>query len=163
MARPISWPNKITGASPEALKFYQLVAELQESTAFADCHVFTGAHIGGLPHIAVDKKTTNLPKRLCLFLGVPYRKQLCNTPSCMNPFHYVDLNLQHAFATAPEVAEPAVLPLPPLLELKESVLYVVNNMDLPNPPSFEDVRPHIHPDDLPDEQLHKVIQQWNTI
>lgn len=159
MARPVSWPSKITGASPEAMEFYELVAKLQRTTAFADCHVYHGARIGDLPHVAFGTTTTNLPRMICGFLGIPYRKRLCNTPGCMNPFHYTNVAMQQAFVS-PEFAETPVVPLVDKEAYRELIQYVIDEHEIPTPPTFENIRKYVPVEDMDDLTLKETIQSW---
>jgi hypothetical protein len=151
MARPISWPDKIT-APEEALEFYRHVSKLQRSEAFKECHVFDGALIHDVPHVRWEKTTTNLPRMICGFLGLPYRRQHCNTKGCMNPFHFVDVNRIVAFHSEERLEVP-LTNTPNLEEYVELVKHIIDANDLKLPVTFTEIRPLIEAEDMDDTTL----------
>ena len=151
--RPPKWADKID-CPPEAKEFYELIQKLQTSTAFRDCHVFSGASINHVPHISWDNTVTALPKVILGFLGIPYRRQICKTHGCANPFHYVDAGLGKV--TLKGLKGPIPEPHRPdsneaLIELVE---YHIDKAGFePDEATFENVRPLIPQEDITDELL----------
>ena len=156
IGRPVEWHTKID-APPEALEFYALIAKLQKGVAFRDCHVYTGTMVNDMPHVAFRKSTTNLPKTICIFLGIPYRKRKCGTSGCVNPFHHVDVAMQGAFSPN-EGTGGLILPPIDLHAYKEVVDAVMDEEGIK--PIFEDIRPFIPQEDMTDETLRKVIHEF---
>jgi hypothetical protein len=158
MARPPKWAEKIQ-APEDAMEFYRLIQKLQTSTAFRECHPFSGATINHVPYISWENSTTALPKVLLGFLGIPYRQQICKTHGCANPFHYVDVGLQTP--TLKGLKGPTSSPHRPdsteaYIELIE---YEVDKagVDL----NFESVRPLIPVEDISDELLNLAIAKMS--
>ncbi len=158
MPRPPKWADKIS-APPEAMEFYRLIQKLQTSTAFRECHPFSGAIINHVPYISWDNTVTGLPKTILGFLGIPYRKQLCKTHGCANPFHYVDSGLDRKDLKG--LKGPIHTPLRPdsgeaLIELVE---YYIDKEGVA--PIFEKVRPLIPVEDISDELLQLCLEKMN--
>lgn len=162
--RPITWPSKVS-APPEALALYRMIAKLQNSEAFKTCHIYNGAKIAGMPVIRFEGKVTSLPFVVASFMGMPYAERLCESDSCINPFHYTP-NIAEmerlisgverkpdAWSSAPP---PATNYLDDWLELIE---YETDRARLRREDwSFEAIRPLIHVDDMTDHDLHLVMR-----
>lgn len=86
--RPTIFPSKIV-APPDAMELYRLIAKLQRSDAFDECHIYTGASLSDEPMIKWHGKVTSLPGVVCSFIGMPKGLNQCGTPDCCNPFHWV--------------------------------------------------------------------------
>lgn len=155
------WPEKIK-APKDAMKLYRLMAKLQESKDFQKCHIFEGASVNGVPFVSWENKATALPRVVCSFMGLPYKKKTCNTPHCMNPFHFVDQNMvAENRLPVEQVHQPAQVVTPSLEDFIETVRYYIEENDLTNP-TFEQLRPIIHADDISDEILQKAIYEISS-
>lgn len=157
MAKTI-WPEKIE-APEEALELYRLISKLQDSEAFRHCHVFSGANIKGLPHVRWEGRVTNLPKVILSFLALPYKRKMCVTPGCVNPFHYVDLDLaSNEIVTAGVVPQEENFKAPDIDQYVETVRYYIEENDLESP-SYEQLRKLIPVEDVPDELLQQSLKK----
>lgn len=162
MARFPDWPDKID-APAEALKMYRCMARLQHSKEFQKCHVFKGASSSrGVPLVSWENRTTQLPKVVCSFMGLEYRKKTCNTPGCMNPFHYLSSGKTEDSAFQVErVHEPA----PPLVVdmggYVETIGYYIekDGVGIDNP-TFEQLRALIPAEDMADEILRNALVEY---
>ena len=150
-----SWPDRIK-APAEALRMYRYMVKMQQSKAWQQCHVFEGAMRGGIPVISWDSKATSLPKIVCSFMGLQYKKKTCNTPGCMNPFHYVDQgNFQDKMLPVERELSPAEAYQPNFEDFKETVRFYIEENDLESP-TFEQLRSLIPIEDISDDLLRKI-------
>lgn len=159
MAPKPTWPEKIK-APAEAIKLYRQMAKLQMTKDFQKCHIYEGASTNGVPVVSWDNKVTALPKIICSFMGLPFKKKTCNTPGCMNPFHYVD-QVDPTRGKLPQALAPVPVILPSLADYIELVVYHIEE-NCPNPnPTFEQLRSIIPAEDITDELLQKVLNEIN--
>lgn len=156
--RPPKWSNHIK-APPDAIRLYKLIEELQTSTAFRECHPFKGAILNHVPVISWHNRVTALPKIILGFLGIPYRKQLCATHGCANPFHYADLEYKTNLETlkGPDPVPHISSSLEGYIELIE---YYMEKEGFENlTPTFDNLRRHIPIEDISDVDLRLAIEK----
>lgn len=153
--RPAVWASKIE-ANPDALKFYELIEYLQTTTAFRECHIYKGAVMNHVPHVSWGNSVTALPKVLLGFLGIPYRRKLCPTHGCCNPFHYIDDHPQKLKGhTNPPKEIIKTAPLENIDSYKEMVEFYIDKHDVRD---FESLRPLIPTEDISDDLLKQVLK-----
>ena len=150
--RPLTWHKQVT-APALALEFYAMIAKLQKSDAFAECHVYHGARLGDEPVIKFNKKVTGLPSVIASYIGLPSAGRRCTTPGCCNPFHYIppgasDETYVHKAETPEHVVEVGMDEWIDLIEyhLDNHALRIENV-------TMEAVRAMIPVEDLSDSQL----------
>lgn len=159
--RPPSWAFKIE-APFEARMFYEMIMKAQDTPdLFKDCHVFTGSKINGIAVAKWEGKTTALPKIILGFLGMPYRKQKCFTPGCINPFHFTDMT-EEDIIKIPRAKPDKIDDIPPTPTLtfegyKETVEYYLSENELPLTSPYADIRALIPTEDISDEILKHVL------
>lgn len=150
--RPLTWYKNVT-APPLALEFYAMIAKLQKSDAFAECHVYHGARLGDEPVIKFDKKVTGLPAVIASYIGLPSARRRCTTPGCCNPFHYLppgssDETYTHGAEAKENVVEIGMDEWVDLIEF-----HLDNNLKRIGDVTLEEVRAMIPVEDLSDSQL----------
>lgn len=154
--RPANWPNQID-APEEALELYRLIARLQHSKAFNHCHTFLGTTIGNIPHVRWEGKVTNLPKLICSFVGLEYKKKQCKVYSCLNAFHYTNYD---EYPSTGALLEPITVPKPDLSAYVETLKYYIEENNLVKP-SLEDLRAIIPVEDISDDLLQQALKELN--
>lgn len=160
MARPPKWANKIS-APPEAKEFYEMIQKLQTSTAFRECHPFSGATINHIPYISWDNTVTALPKVVLGFLGMSYWRQICKTHGCANPFHYIDdgRKITELAGLRGPMEEPhRADSIDAQIELVE---FYLDKAGLTGKQTFKTVRPLIPAEDISDELLILSLEKMN--
>lgn len=152
--RPQVWQTKII-APPEALALYEMIASLQHSTAFKGCHVYSGARDrhSGIPMFKFEGRVHSMPFIVTSFMGLEYGKRNCQTPGCMNPFHYTP---------------PSERVTPDQNHFLAPVMSPDDNLDLLDyhveecgiPCDFTSLRAAIPPEDISDANLRTAIEQY---
>lgn len=89
LGRPLTWMTKID-APPEAQAFYEMLAAMQHSRAFKTCHIYKGSvdKKTGIPMLRFEGRVHSMPYVISSFMGIEYGRRNCQTPGCVNPFHY---------------------------------------------------------------------------
>lgn len=151
------WPTRII-APPLAVEFYKMVGQLQQSDAFDNCHIYTGAQLHGEPMIKFKGRSTSLANVVASYIGLPNGKQQCDTPGCCNPFHYVPMGTADGQLVSADEEANQVLQVG-LEEWAELIAYELDKRALRiDAVTFEQMREWIHPDDLTDEQVKAGIE-----
>lgn len=150
MARPKTWFKKVT-APPEAMAFYEMIAMLQDSGAFRECHPCEGAvDHAGVPVIKWQGRVHALPYVISSVMGIEYGKRKCSTRNCINPFHY---------AVPDRVGgEPLIPTIPQGDQWNSLVDFYVEDKGLEL--SYPVLRAAIPREDIDDENLQAAIRNY---
>lgn len=136
-----------------------MIAKLQKSDAFAECHVYHGARLGDDPVIKFDKKVTGLPAVIASYIGLPSAGRRCTTPGCCNPFHYLPPGaMDETYVHKAEAQEHGVeIGMEEWIDLIE--YYLDKEAKRLGDVTLEEIRNMIPEDDLSDAQLQSALNK----
>jgi hypothetical protein len=161
MVRPTTWPDRLA-APKEALELYRVIAKLQGSDAFKECHVYDGSSLRTIPQVKWQGKATSLPKIVAAFFGLAYGAKTCQTRGCMNPFHHTagfGAAPNHELITQP-IADP-VQGTSVMVDQVELVEFYMERHEVEK--DFHALRDVISEEDMSDSLLFATLEHMGNI